>query len=64
MIFDIPVTVTLQYSDGRMQDVIVPVSEARVEQRIATTGTVRDVQVNRDSAALARFSEVQRGGAR
>jgi hypothetical protein len=64
MIFDIPVTVTLQYSDGRMQDVIVPVSEARVEQRIPTTGTVRDVQVNRDSAALARFSEVQRGGAR
>ena len=56
-IFDVPVTVTLQYADGHLQDVIVPVSDAHVEQRIPTAGTVRDVQINRDSAALARFSE-------
>jgi hypothetical protein len=59
-IFDVPVTVTLQYADGRLQDVMVPVSDAHVEQRIPTRGTVRDVQINRDSAALARFSELQR----
>jgi aminopeptidase N len=64
MIFDVPVTVTVQYTDGRLQDVVVPVSEARVEQRIPTRGTVRDVQINRDSAALARFSEVQRAAGR
>ena len=58
MIFDVPVTVTLQYADGHLQDVIVPVSDAHVEQRIPTRGTVRDVQINRDSAALARFSEL------
>ena len=56
-IFDVPVTVTLQYTDGHQQDVLVPISDAHVEQRIPTTGTVRDVQINRDSAALARFSE-------
>jgi Peptidase family M1 domain len=63
-IFDVPVTVTLQDADGRLQDVIVPVSDAHVEQRIPTRGTVRDVQINRDSAALARFSEFQRAAGR
>ena len=57
MIFDVPVTVTLHYADGHLQDVLVPVSEAHVEQRIPTSGNVREVQINRDSAALARFSE-------
>ena len=33
-IFDVPVTVTLQYADGRLQDVLVPVSDAHVERRI------------------------------
>jgi hypothetical protein len=56
-VFDVPVTVTLQYADGRVQDVLVPVSAAHVEQRIPVSGTVREVQINRDSAALARFNE-------
>ena len=60
-IFDVPVTVTLQYADGRIQDVLVPVSDAHVEQRIPTSGIVRDVQINRDSAALARFTESSAG---
>jgi len=57
MIYDVPVTVTLQYADGRLQDIVVPVSDAHVEQRIPTNGVVRDVQINRDSAAIARFNE-------
>ena len=57
MIFDVPVTVTLQYADGHLQDVVVPVTDAHVAQRIPTRGNVRDVQINRDSAALAKFSE-------
>ena len=56
-VFDVPVTVTLQYTDGRTEDVVVAVTEAHVEQRIPTRGIVRDVQINRDSAALARFDE-------
>ena len=56
-IFDVPVTVTLQYADGHLQDVLVPVSDSHLELKIPTSGTVRDVQINRDSAALARFNE-------
>ena len=56
-VFDVPVTVTLQYTDGHTQDVVVAVTDAHVEQRIPTNGIVRDVQINRDSAALARFDE-------
>ena len=56
-IFDVPVTVTLQFADGHTQEVVVAVTEAHVEQRIPTTGIVREVQINRDSAAIARFDE-------
>ncbi len=54
-VFDLPVTVTLVYADGHSRDVIVPVTEARVERRIPLEGPVRQVRVNRDSAALAVF---------
>jgi hypothetical protein len=56
-VFDIPVTVTLTYADGRTQEVVVPVTDARVEQTIQTTGQVRQVQVNRDNGALAEFEQ-------
>ncbi len=36
---------------------MVPVTERPVEHRIPTTGAVRQVQVNRDFAALAEFEE-------
>ncbi|MEQ1756843.1 MAG: M1 family aminopeptidase [Vicinamibacterales bacterium] len=55
-LFDIPVSVTLTYTDGRVVDVMVPLTSARAERRITTTGVVRNVQVNRDNAALAEFS--------
>ena len=57
MIFDVPVTVTLTYTDGRTQDVVVKVTDAQVEQTIPTAGAVRQVQVNRDNAALAEFDQ-------
>jgi hypothetical protein len=60
LLFDLPVTVTLVYADGRTTDVMVPVTEKRVEQTIPTEGPVRQVQVNRDSAALAEFVEASR----
>jgi hypothetical protein len=56
-VFDVPVTVTLQYADGRTQDVVVAVTAAHIEARLPTTGAVRSVQINRDSAAIARFVE-------
>jgi len=54
-VFDLPVTVTLTYGDGRTQDVVVPLTEAEVERAIPTTGQVRRVQVNQDAAAIAEF---------
>ena len=57
LVFDLPVTVTITYANGRTQDVVVPVTEAIVERSIPTTDLVRQVQVNRDSAAIAEFEE-------
>jgi len=57
LVFDLPVTVTVTYADGRATDVIVPVTEKDVVQKIPVDGTVRGVQVNRDSAAIAHFDQ-------
>ena len=57
LVFDVPVTVTVTYANGRTMDVVVPVTESVVERSIATTDLVRQVQVNRDSAAIAEFEE-------
>jgi len=54
-VFDLPVTVTLTMADGKTRDVIVPVTEADVEQVISVETPVRRVQVNLDSAAVAEF---------
>jgi Peptidase family M1 domain len=52
-VFDIPVTVTVTYTDGKSAEFVVPVTEAIVEQRLPLSGTVRSVDVNQDNAALA-----------
>jgi hypothetical protein len=59
LVFDLPVTVTLVYADGRTTDVMVPVTEKTVEQTIPTEGGVRQVQINRDSAAIAELVEAR-----
>lgn len=54
-VFDLPVTVSLVYADGRVVEAVVPVTEQRVERRLPLEGPLRQVRVNRDSAALAVF---------
>ena len=54
-IFDVPVTVSVVYGDGRIVESVVPVSEPRVEWKLETTGTVKQVQINRDDAAIAEI---------
>jgi hypothetical protein len=56
-VFDIPVTVTLVHANGASTDVVLMLSDRIVERTIPTESRVRDVQVNRDSAALAEFDE-------
>jgi hypothetical protein len=58
LIFDIPVTVTMVYADGHTKDVVVAITQASTEQTIPTDGLVRQVHVNRDSAAVAEFDEM------
>ena len=57
VVFDLPVTVTVTYADGRSVDVVVAVTSQAVEQRIPVDGAVRSVRVNRDSGAIAEFEE-------
>ena len=56
-IFDVPVTVRLVHTNGQTRDIIVPVTDKQVTRTIQTESPVREVQINRDSAALAEFDE-------
>ena len=52
-VFDMPVTVTLNYADRRTAKVVVRVADQSVEQRIPLDGTLRSVEVNKDNGTLA-----------
>jgi hypothetical protein len=54
-IFDVPVTVSIIYADGRTRDEVVAVTDQRVEWAVETDRPVKQVQVNRDYAAVAIF---------
>ncbi len=54
-VFDVPLTVTLQYTDKREAQVIVPVTERFVDMPIALTGTLRSVDVSKDDGTLAEI---------
>jgi hypothetical protein len=56
-LFDIPVTVTLQYDDRRTADIVVPVTERTVEKRVALHGTLRSVDVSKDDGTLAEVTK-------
>ena len=57
-IFDIPVTVTITYADGRTQEAVLAITDRRVEWKMPTTGQVRQVEINRDQAAIAEFDQI------
>ena len=56
-IFDVPVTVTLNYRSGASEDIVVLVTDEITELRVPLAGQLRGVDVNRDRAALARISD-------
>jgi hypothetical protein len=56
-VFDIPVTVRLVHTNGQTRDIVVPVTDKQVTRSIPIDAPVREVQINRDSAALAEFDE-------
>jgi aminopeptidase N len=52
-IFDVPLTLTLQYADRKPVDVVVAVTDRAVDQRIRLAGTLRGVEFNKDDGTLA-----------
>ncbi len=56
-VFDVPVTVTVTYADGKTAEFVVPVTEAVVERRFPISGQVRSVDVNQDNAAIAHIDK-------
>ena len=53
-VYDVPVTVTLQYSDKSV-DHVVPITDAVVEKRFPLAGSLRNVEINGDHGALGTF---------
>jgi hypothetical protein len=56
-LFDLPVTVTLQYRSGEEESVVVPVTERVTEHRLPVRGALRRVSANRDRMALANIDQ-------
>ncbi|MGH9374016.1 MAG: M1 family aminopeptidase, partial [Vicinamibacterales bacterium] len=54
-VIPVPVTVSIEYTDGQIDDVIIPVSERVVERTLPLKGPVRSIDVNRDQAAVAEI---------
>jgi hypothetical protein len=57
-VFDLPVTVTLDYADQAAVEAVARVTDRVVEFRLPVSGSLRRIEVNRDSAALAAFKPI------
>jgi aminopeptidase N len=56
-IFDLPVTVVLQYADRREQQILVKVTDRVAEMSVPLTGTLRRADVSRDDGTLAELAK-------
>jgi hypothetical protein len=57
--YDLPITVTVQYADGRVQEEVVLLSEPSLDAHIQVNGPVKSVELNQDHAALATFERAK-----
>jgi peptidase M1-like protein len=55
-VFDVPLTLTLQYADGREVQVTVPISDRVTDLPIALTGALRGIDINRDDGMMAEIT--------
>jgi aminopeptidase N len=55
-VFDIPVTVAVQYADRRV-NVVVPVTEQTVDMRVPLAGVLRSVEMSKDDGTLAEIEK-------
>jgi hypothetical protein len=56
-VFDLPLTFSLQYVDGKEVQVIMPVTDRIVDLSVPLTGTLRGIDVNRDDGTLAEVTK-------
>lgn len=54
-VYDLPALVTLEYADGRSEDVVVPVMDAVVEASVPLKGLLRSASISRKDVSLATF---------
>ena len=54
-VFDVPITVTVQYTDGTADDHVVRFTEASGTVSVAARAGVKSVELNRDDFALGAF---------
>jgi hypothetical protein len=54
-LFDVPVTVTLQYADRTSVDILVPVIDRSVDLHVPLTGRLRAADISKDDVSLASF---------
>lgn len=57
-VFDFPVTLTMSYTDRPAGTITIPVSEKVTETTLALTGTLRQVEVDRNEGLLAEIQRV------
>jgi Peptidase family M1 domain len=55
-VFDVPVTVVLNYGDRKFT-VVVPITERVVDKRLPLEGTLRSVEINKDDGTLAEINK-------
>ena len=54
-LFDVPITLTLQYADKKAVDVVIAVTERLTDMRVPLAGALRGVDVSKDEGSLAEI---------
>jgi hypothetical protein len=54
-VFDVPVTLTLQYADRKPVDVTIALTERSVDQRVPLEGVLRSVEISKDDGTMAEI---------
>jgi hypothetical protein len=54
-VFDVPVTISLQYADRKNVDVLVKATGQVVEQRVPLAGVLRGIDVSKDDGTMAEI---------
>ena len=54
-VFDLPLTVSLQYDNGKSVELMMPVTDREAEMRVPLAGTLRGVDISKEDGTLAEI---------